>query len=189
MNGICVIDPNSSSNSGKISGIVTFHSCSNDNTVIHFKLSGFKPNTVHGCHIHSYGDLTQGCASSCSHYEPDKAQLHGSMKLYGTSRHIGDMTNNIVADSQGNVDFIYIDDLVRLTGPYSVIGRMIVIHDKADDLGIYRYEQSERGKQSGITGNAGSRIACAIIGITNTNFHPSSEDIRLAKDNTEQLYQ
>ncbi|VDM29127.1 unnamed protein product [Toxocara canis] len=45
-----------------------------------------------------------------------------------------------------------------LSGPFSILGRTIVVHQNADDLG--------RGGSplSNTTGNAGGRIACGIIG-------------------------
>ena len=173
MNAICVF-------SGKINGTVEFHQCfyegnnnkinSLTNTKIHFKLSGFEPNTIHGCHIHNYGDLSDGCNSTCKHYNPYN-KLHGSIKLYGADRHVVDMCNNIISDDNGNVDFEYYDDLIDLIGNYSVIGRSVVIHDSVDDEGEFRYDGGEIGKLSSTTGNSGGRIACAIIGLTGKNFH------------------
>jgi len=169
-NCIAVFDSKSSSNSGKISGYVSLHQCSLvASTKIRIKLSGFKPGTTHGIHIHEFGDLSEGCLSACSHYSIP-GQLHGSISLFGKSRHIGDLCSNITADSTGKVDFVYQDELVNLSGPYSVVGRMIVIHDKPDDLGRYRYENNERGRESAKTGNAGKRIACAVIGLSRTDF-------------------
>jgi Cu-Zn family superoxide dismutase len=54
--------------------------------------------------------------------------------------------------------------LIKLSQPFSVIGRTVVIHSGIDDLGIHRDEKSDRGKLSSITGNAGERIACSVIG-------------------------
>lgn len=172
MNGVSFFDPGSSNNTGKISGTVEFHQCNIDTmTRIIFKLSGFKPNTIHGCHIHTSGDLTQGCKSACAHYNPMGFQ-HGNSGIFGKNRHHGDTCNNIVADANGMVNYTYQDDLIDLIGEFSVIGRMVVLHDKEDDLGVYRHENSDRGRESAITGNAGSRIACAVIGITNRDLHP-----------------
>ena len=43
---------------------------------------------------------------------------------------------------------------------YSVLGRMIVVHDKKDDCGRGNNEESLK------TGNAGSRLTCGIIGLS-----------------------
>lgn len=172
MNCIAVLDPKSSFNSGKISGLITFHQCSPaTNTQVSFNLSGFKPHTVHGVHVHKLGDLSKGCQSLCEHFSAITGQPHGSSYLYGASRHTGDLCSNIRADANGKVDFTYVDDLVDLYGSCSIIGRSVVIHDKEDDLGRYRDENSERGKGSRTTGNAGGRIACAVIGLTDSDFH------------------
>ena len=171
MNAVAIFDSNSSFNSAKISGIVALHQCdSKTNSIIWISLKGFKPNSKHGIHIHEEGDLTKGCESLCGHYNPYN-QLHGNAKLFGKARHVGDMCNNVVSDEKGEVELTFYDDLIDLYGNYSVIGRSIVIHEKPDDLGAFRNEDSQKGKDSGKTGNAGQRIACSIIGRTKTNFH------------------
>lgn len=182
MNCLAFFDPRAGSNSGKISGVVEFHSCgSNRETFIRFKLRGFPPNVMRGIHIHEYGDLTQGCTSACSHFNPEKT-LHGSEQLFGNSRHVGDLCNNITADEKGEVNFCYFDDLVKLSGSRSIIGRMVVIHAGTDDLGSFRQQtETARGIESGKTGNAGARIACAVIGLTNRELHPSDDEIQKAE--------
>lgn len=180
-NFVCFFDPLSSSNKGKISGTVEFHSCGSEyETFVRFKLSGFPPNKISGCHIHECGDLTKGCASACAHYNPEN-KLHGSQKLFGSDRHAGDLCSNIIADENGEVDFVYWDELIELRGPNSIAGRAVVIHQGYDDMGAYRYQDTIRGKESAKTGNAGERIACAIIGITDSDFHPTNDEIREAE--------
>lgn len=167
MNAVAVFDPNSSSNSGKISGKVSFHQCTPSNqTIVRVELKGFKPNTIHGFHIHRLGDLSKGCTSLCEHYNVDPSQMHGSIELYGRSRHTGDMCSNVIADKNGNVSLIHVDELIDIFPPHSILGRSVVIHEKEDDLGKYRYENSKRGELSRTTGDAGSRIACAVIGLS-----------------------
>jgi Cu-Zn family superoxide dismutase len=51
------------------------------------------------------------------------------------------------------------DSMIKLRGyKQNIIGRSIVIHGKKDDLGLGGDEESLK------TGNAGARIACAVIG-------------------------
>ena len=174
MNAICVFDKASSinnSNIAKISGYIGIHQCNSiTNSCIVVNLSGFSPNKTHGIHIHEEGDLSKGCESLCAHYNP-YGKLHGNVNIHGINRHVGDLINNIKSDDKGNVKIYFYDNLVSLFEPYSVIGRSIVIHENEDDLGKYRNESSERGKLSATTGNAGKRIACAIIGRTKRDFH------------------
>ena len=76
-----------------------------------------------------------------------------------------------MSNDKGEVTINFEDDLIKLIGPYSIIGRSVVIHENEDDLGRYRDEDTKKGKESAKTGNAGSRISCSIIGISDTNFH------------------
>jgi Cu-Zn family superoxide dismutase len=174
MEAIAFFDSKSSSNSGKISGAVRFtQSNSGHHTRIQIELSGFEPNSIHGCHIHQSGDLSRGCDSTCAHYNPfgamhgqaETTQLpDGSLQLSGYDRHVGDLVSNIVADINGSVNITFWDNLVELDGPYSVIGRAVVIHEDADDCGHYQGNDTVKIKQTTLSGNAGARIACAIIG-------------------------
>ena len=162
---IAVFDPGAASNSGKVSGTVTFHQARpSEPTLVKIDLSGLAPGD-HGIHVHQYGNVSSGCTSACAHFNPQK-QLHGSQSLYGTARHVGDLCNNITADANGNASFAYHDDLVALSGPNSVVGRSVVIHADPDDLGKFRGENTTQGIESGKTGNAGKRICCAVIGIS-----------------------
>ena len=76
-------------------------------------------------------------------------------------RHVGDL-GNIFADKHGRANIQIIDSRVKLTGPFNVRGRGIVIHAGRDDLGL--------GGNAGslATGNAGSRLACCVIGMIAT---------------------
>ena len=143
-----------------IQGTVSFHQCaSSPGTRVSIDLSNFEPNREHAIHIHEYGDERQGCDSLGAHWNPTN-HTHGSILVPLMESHAGDMINNLVADTEGEFRFEYYDLRISLRGSVdqSIIGRSVVIHYGTDDLGLGENEESLR------TGNAGQRMACAIIG-------------------------
>ena len=129
-------------------------------TKVEVNLWGLPPNKLMGFHIHQYGDSSEGCSSLGPHWNPYN-QKHGSIYLNSIKRHAGDLINNISSDRMGRFSIIYIDNLVQVA---DIIGRSIVIHEGEDDLGLGGNPESLK------TGNAGARMACAIIGIKNTEI-------------------
>ncbi|XP_073227603.1 uncharacterized protein [Porites lutea] len=121
------------------------------------QITGLPPNTPHGFHIHEFGDtVTDGCQSTGGHYTPFN-HTHGSPT--DQVRHVGDL-GNLYTDEDGRIDDEVEDNVVSLFGPYSVIGRAFVIHQKIDDLG-----RGEGTAKAGSlkTGNAGARLGCGVI--------------------------
>ena len=144
-----------------INGIITFEQFIGYSKIT-FKLSGFNPNKVHGIHIHEFSDLSNGCLSLGSHYNPYNKQ-HGNIIIHHNDRHAGDLINNLVTDDGGNFNYSYNDPLVVVK---DIINRSVVIHEGRDDLGLYRNNNKVPVKQregSSTTGNSGGRIACGII--------------------------
>ncbi|RDA85764.1 hypothetical protein CP532_6320, partial [Ophiocordyceps camponoti-leonardi (nom. inval.)] len=134
-----------------VSGTVTFEQDSESGpTKISYNIVGNSPNSERGFHVHTFGNLTGGCASAGPHYNPFN-QTHGSPN--DTVRHVGDL-GNIKADDQGVAVGVLTDNQIKLMGPYSVIGRAVVVHDGTDDFGKGGHELSMQ------TGNAGGRSAC-----------------------------
>lgn len=72
-------------------------------------------------------------------------------------RHVGDL-GNIPVDASGLATTTFRDSAISLTGSRSIVGRGVIVHYYIDDLG--------RGgnPDSLITGNAGGRAACGVIG-------------------------
>ena len=122
-------------------------------TVIVGRITGLEPGK-HGFHIHEFGDLTNGCESAGGHYNPDDVN-HGDLD----NGHVGDL-GNVTANTDGVADFTIIAKRIDLIGERSVVGRSIVIHSNEDDLGKGGDEESLK------TGNAGERLACGVIILT-----------------------
>ncbi|CAD7944374.1 unnamed protein product [Amoebophrya sp. A25] len=140
-------------------GIVTFE-MEKDTCVIKWDLKNCGKEGLHGFHIHEKADFSDGCASAGPHYNPDNKQ-HGGPQ--DKERHVGDM-GNIVVDKNGCSKGELRDHLIKLSGPWSVIGRSVMVHADPDDLG--RGDNSQpgvNGKTSKTTGNAGARIGCGEI--------------------------
>ncbi|EDV20519.1 Superoxide dismutase [Cu-Zn] [Trichoplax sp. H2] len=139
-----------------VSGTIFFQQESGTGPIrISGEVKGLAPGK-HGFHVHEFGDNTQGCTSAGGHYNPHK-KVHGAPG--DEIRHVGDL-GNIEANEQGVASINMTDRMVTLTGPYSCIGRTIVVHEGVDDLGKGGHELSLT------TGNAGARVACGVIGIT-----------------------
>ncbi|KAI8875555.1 copper/zinc superoxide dismutase [Backusella circina FSU 941] len=122
-------------------------------TMIRANISGLTFGK-HGIHIHTFGDLTNGCTSNGPHYNPFN-KTHGGPD--NPNRHVGDFGNIDVG--VGHYATLELSsDLVKLSGDTSVIGRGVVVHSGEDDLGL------GDSPLSNTTGNSGDRWACGVIG-------------------------
>ncbi|OWR49600.1 diapause bioclock protein [Danaus plexippus plexippus] len=113
------------------------------------------PPGQYGFHVHETGDITRGCISTGSHFNPEKKD-HGHPS--DEVRHVGDL-GNVEFDMNRFSNINFEDKLIALYGPHNVLGRAIVLHEKADDFGRSDHPDSRK------TGNAGGRVACGVIGI------------------------
>lgn len=113
-------------------------------------ISGLTPGK-HGLHLHQFSDFSEGCISCGPHWNP-KMSVHGGAK--SPPRHPGDM-GNIVANADG---VARVKQYLKGVKMADLLGRAIVVHADADDLG--------KGGNPGslANGNAGLRIACGGIG-------------------------
>ncbi|KAG0703350.1 Superoxide dismutase [Cu-Zn] [Chionoecetes opilio] len=112
----------------------------------------------HGFHVHQWGVPGAQCTKAGGHYNP-LGFTHSAPNA--TERHMGDL-GNVVAVADGNTDATIAtvaikDNMLTLSGRYSIVGRAIVVHAGEDDLG--------KGGDSGSlkTGNAGGRVACCTM--------------------------
>ena len=147
--------------SGKIKGTVKFtEDLKNNNIIININISGLNKNALHGFHVHESGDLSSKCESMCAHFNPYNKN-HGCPG--NKERHVGDL-GNIQTDHNGVSNYTITDNVIKLKGKANIIGRGLIIHADPDDCGF------GDNKASLINGNAGKRIACAIIGYSKDNF-------------------
>lgn len=143
-------------NNDKVSGVIHFSQRSASGAVsVRGRLTGLSPG-YHGFHVHQLGDTEHGCKSMKGHFNP--AQLHHGAPG-DTYRHVGDL-GNIKADEEGVAVIDMEDSQLSLTGINNILGRGVVIHAGQDDMG--------KGGDSGslATGNAGSRVGCAVIALS-----------------------
>ena len=145
-----------------IKGTVKFtEDLENNVIIIDLNLTGLKPKSAHGFHVHEAGDLTDKCTSMCAHFNP-YGKTHGCPGI--TERHVGDL-GNIITNSKGEAKYTFYDNVIKLRGTKcNIIGRGLIIHEDKDDCGQGGNAESLK------TGNAGKRIACAVIGYSKENF-------------------
>jgi Cu-Zn family superoxide dismutase len=150
-------------NDNKIKGIVRFTENLNDKNIqIDVNITGLKSNSKHGFHIHEAGDLSDKCTSMCAHFNP-YGKTHGCPGM--KERHVGDL-GNLLTNSKGQAKYTFYDNIIKLRGnKANIIGRGLIIHADEDDCGLGGDEASLKN------GNAGKRIACAIIGYSQDNFN------------------
>ena len=143
-------------NDKKVKGTVRFtEEPSKSRIRIDIDLVGLKTSGLHGFHVHEYGDMSDSCESMCAHFNPYN-KTHGCPGM--KDRHVGDL-GNIKTNAKGEAKYTFYDDMISLHGTKTnIIGRGLIIHADEDDCG--------QGGQpdSLITGHAGKRIACAVIG-------------------------
>ncbi|KAJ5854319.1 hypothetical protein N7534_006862 [Penicillium rubens] len=121
-----------------------------DGLNIEDRLTGV-PFGKHGIHVHENGSTGNECLDAGGHYNPTNVS-HGGPN--DAERHIGDWGNFDVAGDPHLYTFT--DHVAKLTGPYGIVGRSIVIHADEDDLGRGNNPDSK------INGNSGPRLACGM---------------------------
>ncbi|XP_040274958.1 extracellular superoxide dismutase [Cu-Zn]-like [Bufo bufo] len=154
--GACTLQPNPSLNASeaKITGLVMLkQTYPNGKLEAYFTIQGFPLNSNgsnRAIHIHSFGDVSNGCESTGPHYNPFSVNH---------PMHPGDFGNFEVQDGKIKKHLTNLE--ATFFGPYSVFGKAIVVHKMADDLGKGNNQASLE------TGNSGIRVACCVIGSSN----------------------
>ena len=134
---------------GDISGNVNFREFWNG-MYLDGRITGLSPG-VHGIHIHENAITDGDCSLAGQHFNPFNT-AHGGPKT--DPSHAGDL-GNINQNNDRAYSLVRIFTTKVTLKPLednSILGKSIVIHDNADDLG---FEDP--------TGNAGEGIACATI--------------------------
>jgi Cu-Zn family superoxide dismutase len=122
-----------------------------DGVLVKLEVKGLPPGE-HAFHVHAVGKCEPPFTTAGGHFNPDNRK-HGMMAAEG--HHAGDMPNVIVPAS-GDVTVEVVNGAVTLekgkpNSLYKPDGTAFVIHAAADD---YKTDP---------TGNAGGRIACAVV--------------------------
>ncbi|MEX1063603.1 MAG: superoxide dismutase family protein [Balneolaceae bacterium] len=144
---VAVIHP---TDGNEASGVVTFSREGDDIRVI-ATISDLEPESRHGFHIHEYGDCSADDGTSAGGHFSPYGMRHGAPT--DDERHMGDM-GNLAVDEEGVATIDYVDTTLELEGAFSIAGRGVVVHAGEDDL------------ESQPTGDAGARIGCGVIGIS-----------------------
>jgi Cu-Zn family superoxide dismutase len=113
-------------------------------------VTGLKPESAHGFHIHEKGDCSSPDFKSAGEHFNPASQPHGNPAT--PPHHLGDVPN-LVADADGKAPVNARIEGVTLGdhGQNDLVGRAVVVHAKADD---YMTQPS---------GNSGDRMACGVI--------------------------
>ena len=114
------------------------------------QVSGLKPESMHGFHIHEKGDCSSPDFKSAGEHFNPTSQAHGDPVM--PPHHLGDIPN-LVADEMGKAPVNARIEGVTLGdhGANDLVGRAVVVHAMPDD---YKTQPS---------GNSGDRIACGVI--------------------------
>ncbi|MBN6150655.1 superoxide dismutase family protein [Xanthomonas sp. AmX2] len=114
-------------------------------------VTGLKPNSEHGFHIHEFGDCSAPDGSSAGgHFNPAKAD-HGQV---GADPHHGGDMPNLKADAEGKatIDAPVSNNVNIGKGDgFDILNHAVIVHADPDD---YKTQP---------TGNAGGRLACGVI--------------------------
>jgi Cu-Zn family superoxide dismutase len=130
------------------SGTVRFAKSGNK-VMVTGEVRGLKPGAQHGFHVHEKGDCSGGDGMATGgHFNPG-GKPHGRHSQ--GEHHAGDLPS-LAADSSGVARFSFESTTIDIgAGAADIVGRGLIVHRDPDD---YRTQP---------TGNAGPRLACAVI--------------------------
>lgn len=137
----------------KPTGTVTLTQLGTNRVLVKAEISGLKPHSEHGFHVHAVPDCSGDGLKTGGHFNPD-GHPHGDPSHI--LRHAGAMFN-IKADAAGvGTTRQEVDTITLGSDKYSVIGMPLITHRDPDDY------------VSQPLGNAGPRVSCGIIKLVPT---------------------
>ncbi|KYQ92299.1 superoxide dismutase [Tieghemostelium lacteum] len=153
----CRITPTSHGNA-KINGTVYFENIDGSTTVT-AKIYGLEAGSIHGMHLHSFGDLSSGDGASIGGHWKDSTQTHALPE--NSTRDNGDLPN-LCTYRDSVAYFRWKTQYFPHLSENNMLGRSIAIHEKRDN---------------GTAGSFGERIAWCVIGIANSQEASPISDI------------
>ena len=131
-----------------VSGTAKFVERPGGQLLVVARVEGLKPNKSHGFHVHENGSCQDNGNAAGMHFNP-LGTPHGQYSA--TQHHAGDLPS-LQADANGIATVnVLTPNLTVAAGPKSVESRALIVHADPDDY------------VSQPNGNAGARIACAVI--------------------------
>jgi Cu-Zn family superoxide dismutase len=110
-------------------------------------VDGLPPGT-HAFHVHVYGDCSAIDGKSAGpHFHWAGSSFDKTVKII--TGNLGELTPN----AYGHADQASVIAGAKLHGPFSIVGRAVVVHAKGNDPTVTP------------DGGAGDRIACGVIGL------------------------
>lgn len=114
------------------------------------EVTGLKPDSQHGFHIHETGDCSAPDGTSAGgHFNPATTQ-HGRV---GEGEHHGGDSDNLASNADGvaSVHASFEGVTIGDGATTDIVGKGVIVHADADDYATQP------------TGNAGARLACGVI--------------------------
>ncbi|GAB0489503.1 hypothetical protein MMPV_000722 [Pyropia vietnamensis] len=148
---VCTLSPTAGNQvGGNVTMTPTTTADGNCTTALAATVTGLKEGSIHGWHIHEFGNLSSPTGTGTGgHYNP-KGVPH-ALPSSGRVRHTGDLGNLEPAGPDG-IAIAPLGATSDLVVTSEVVGRGVIIHAKRDD-----------GGQP--TGNAGARLAQCVLGV------------------------
>ncbi|MEM9348313.1 MAG: superoxide dismutase family protein [Planctomycetota bacterium] len=136
---VCVLSPTEGSELPDVAGTITFTQ-TKSGLLVEADLTGLKPNSKHGLHIHQWGDVSAADGSATGgHFDPQGVGKHALPDIHSHGDlvhalvlgHAGGL-GNIETDDQGNATYTMSYENLSLTKANAVLGRGVILHRDED---------------------------------------------------------